>query len=105
MSARARELFGLLPVSLLVTGGFTAVLITRSDVIETVTVTYLGSSLMFFGAFLALLYVATARISLVAGGFGLFAVGGWFFASTVEHVKQRFEIRADPFAPDVVDDE
>ena len=65
----------------------------------------LGSSLMFFGAFLALLYVATARISLVAGGFAMFALGGWFFASTVEHVQQRFEIRADPFAPGVVDDE
>ena len=42
MSARSRELFGLVPVSLLVTGGFTAVLITRSDVIETVTLTYGG---------------------------------------------------------------
>src|SRR5918996_133710 len=42
MSARARELFGLVPVSLLVTAGFTAVLITRSDVVDTVTVTYGG---------------------------------------------------------------
>src|SRR5918911_3422853 len=40
MSARSRELFGLVPVTLLVTGGFTAVLITRSSQINTVTVTY-----------------------------------------------------------------
>ena len=40
MSARSRELFGLLPVTLLVTGGFTAVLITRSSQINKVTITY-----------------------------------------------------------------
>ena len=37
MSARSRELFGLLPVTLLITAGFTAVLITRSSQINTVT--------------------------------------------------------------------
>ena len=40
MSARSRELFGLLPVTLLVTGGFTAVLITRSAEINKVSITY-----------------------------------------------------------------
>ena len=40
MSARSRELLGLIPVSLLVTAGFTAVLIARADEIQTVTVTY-----------------------------------------------------------------
>src|SRR5712691_11271634 len=40
MSARSRELFGLVPVTLIVTAGFTAVLITRSSQINTVTVTY-----------------------------------------------------------------
>src|SRR4051794_36421679 len=40
MSARSRELFGLLPVTLLVTAGFTAVLITRSAQTGTVTITY-----------------------------------------------------------------
>lgn len=65
----------------------------------------LGSSLMFFGAFLALLYVATARLSLVAGGFAMFAAGAWFFAKTVGHVRDRIDIWLDPFAPGVVDDE
>ena len=39
----------------------------------------LGSSLMFFGAFLALLYVATNRLSFVTIGLGMFAIGAWFF--------------------------
>ena len=46
MSARSRELFGLLPVTLLVTAGFTAVLITRSSQTGKVTITY---GLFFLG--------------------------------------------------------
>jgi cell division protein FtsW (lipid II flippase) len=57
----------------------------------------LGSSLMFFGAFLAMIYVATARISFVLVGLLLFAVGAWFFAGTVGHVQDRFDIWLDPF--------
>ena len=58
----------------------------------------LGSSLMFFGVFLALIYVATARLSFVIIGLGLFVVGAWFFAVTVGHVGERFDIWLDPFA-------
>ena len=43
----------------------------------------LGSSLMYFGAFLALLYVATNRLSFVVVGTAMFAAGAWFVASTV----------------------
>jgi cell division protein FtsW (lipid II flippase) len=46
----------------------------------------LGSSLMFYGAFLALLYVATSRLSFVVIGFGLFALGAWFIASPAGRV-------------------
>ena len=59
----------------------------------------LGSSLMFFGGFLALLYVATNRLSFVAIGLGLFALGAWFFASTVGHVQNRIDTWRDPFDP------
>ncbi len=59
----------------------------------------LGSSLMFFGAFLALVYVATNRFSFVAIGVALFAAGGWFFASTVGHVQNRIDAWRDPFDP------
>jgi cell division protein FtsW (lipid II flippase) len=65
----------------------------------------LGSSLMFFGGFLALLYVATSRLSLVAAGAGMFAAGAVFFANTVGHVQDRVSIWLDPFRPQVVEDE
>jgi cell division protein FtsW (lipid II flippase) len=65
----------------------------------------LGSSLMFFGAFLALLYVATARISFVAGGLGLFALGAWFLGSHIQHVQDRVTIWKDPFKAGIVEKE
>ncbi|HEX6205681.1 MAG TPA: FtsW/RodA/SpoVE family cell cycle protein [Solirubrobacterales bacterium] len=57
----------------------------------------LGSSLMFFAAFLALLYVATGRFSFVVIGMAMFLLGAWFFASTVPHVHDRVEIWLDPY--------
>ena len=51
----------------------------------------LGSSLMFFGAFLALLYVATARLWLTLSGLVAFLAGAWFFSRTIEHVNDRFD--------------
>jgi cell division protein FtsW (lipid II flippase) len=65
----------------------------------------LGSSLMYFGGFLALLYVATNRLSFVTIGLALFALGAWFFASTVSHVQDRVDIWLDPFHPAWVEDE
>ncbi|MFL5899467.1 MAG: FtsW/RodA/SpoVE family cell cycle protein [Solirubrobacterales bacterium] len=57
----------------------------------------LGSSLMFFAAFLALLYVATGRFSFVAIGMAMFLVGAWFFAATVPHVHDRVEVWLHPY--------
>ncbi len=57
----------------------------------------LGSSLMFFAAFLALLYVATARFSFVLIGMAMFLVGALFFAHTVPHVHDRVDIWLDPY--------
>jgi len=62
----------------------------------------LGSSLMFFAAFLALLYVATGRFSFVAIGMAMFLAGAWFFASTVPHVNDRIEIWLDPYSDPAV---
>jgi len=58
----------------------------------------LGSSLMFFTAFLALLYVATGRFSFVAIGMLMFLLGAWFFAETVPHVQDRVQIWLDPYS-------
>ena len=63
----------------------------------------LGSSLMFFGAFLALVYVATNRFSYVLIGLVLFLAGAWFFAGTVGHVQERVDIWIDPFANNAPD--
>ena len=60
----------------------------------------LGSSLMFFGAFLALLYVATRRFSYVLIGLLLFALGAYVLGTNIPHVHDRFEIWLDPFAAD-----
>jgi cell division protein FtsW (lipid II flippase) len=52
----------------------------------------LGSSLMFFGAFLVVLYVATSRLSYVLAGLSLFLVGAALLASQVTHVQDRVDI-------------
>ncbi len=57
----------------------------------------LGTSLMFFGAFLALLYVATGRLSFPLIGFVLFAGGAWFVATHVGHVHARVLAWEHPF--------
>jgi cell division protein FtsW (lipid II flippase) len=57
----------------------------------------LGSSLMFFAAFLAIVYVATGLLSIVVGGLTMFAAGAWFFARTIPHVQDRIQIWLDPW--------
>ncbi len=59
MSARTRELFALIPVALLVTAGFTAVLIVESDQIGDLSVFY---GLYFLGVCLATHFVIRARL-------------------------------------------
>ncbi len=58
----------------------------------------LGTSLLFFGLFVAVLYVATERLSWVVIGLLLFA-GGAFVAWTIfSHVQLRVDIWLHPFA-------
>ena len=61
----------------------------------------LGSSLMFFGAFLALLYVATNRVSFVVIGLLLFVVGAWLLPQVpflaADQVTDRIDIWLDPY--------
>jgi cell division protein FtsW (lipid II flippase) len=59
----------------------------------------LGSSLMYFGGFLAVLYVATNRISFVLIGLLLFGVGAWFMTHTVGHIQSRVDTWLHPFDP------
>jgi cell division protein FtsW (lipid II flippase) len=52
---------------------------------------------MFFGAFLAMIYVATGRLSFVIAGLVMFAVGADLLASHVGHIHDRIEAWQHPF--------
>ncbi len=52
----------------------------------------LGTSLLFFGLFVGMLYLATERLSWVLIGAGLFVVGAAVVARTFEHVGHRFDV-------------
>ena len=58
----------------------------------------LGAALLFFGVFLAMLYVATGRISLVIIGLVLFILGSALMAMLFDHIRTRVDIWIDPFA-------
>jgi cell division protein FtsW (lipid II flippase) len=62
----------------------------------------LGSGLLYFGIFLAMLYIATARISFVLVGLGLFLAGGYFAYERIGHVHERVVIWLHPWTSDKV---
>jgi cell division protein FtsW (lipid II flippase) len=57
----------------------------------------LGGGLLYFGIFLAMLYVATARIGYVAVGLGLFLVGAVGVWKVTPHVQDRVTIWLHPW--------
>lgn len=61
----------------------------------------LGSALLFFGIFLAMLYVASGRVFFVVGGLALFFAAAYtlsaFFASQFTHIQRRINIWLDPW--------
>ena len=57
----------------------------------------LGSSLLFFALFVALLWVSTERATYLAVGLLLFAGGSVFAHSQFSHVEQRVDIWLDPW--------
>jgi len=59
----------------------------------------IGSSLMFYGGLLAVLYVATNRLSFVVVGILAFALGAWYLGAHIEHVNARVEAWLHPFDP------
>ena len=58
----------------------------------------LGSALLFFGLFVAMLYVATERVSWIAIGLLLFAAAVAFALATFSHFQKRVDLWLDPFA-------
>ncbi|CAG7608001.1 FtsW/RodA/SpoVE family cell cycle protein [Leucobacter soli] len=58
----------------------------------------LGTSLLYFGLFLSMLYLATGRVGWVVLGLGLFLAGGIVASQTLSYVNVRFVNWLDPFA-------
>lgn len=65
----------------------------------------LGSSLLFFGLFVAMLYVATERVSWIVIGMSLFAAGAVVAWRIFAHVQTRVDLWLDPFGPDATSDQ
>ncbi|MEV0149353.1 MULTISPECIES: FtsW/RodA/SpoVE family cell cycle protein [unclassified Nonomuraea] len=59
----------------------------------------LGSSLLLFGTFIAMLYIATQRTSWVLIGILLFAGGAILAGMVFSHVQQRFQVFLNPEDP------
>jgi cell division protein FtsW (lipid II flippase) len=57
----------------------------------------IGSSLMFFGGFLAMLYVATNRLSFPVIGLALFAAGAWVLYQIRPTIENRVDAWLHPF--------
>jgi cell division protein FtsW (lipid II flippase) len=73
---------------LLIGGGAMLVLVETND---------LGSALLYFGIFLAMLYVATGRLLYVGLGTGLFLGGAAGVYKLVPHVRDRITIWLHPW--------
>ena len=74
---------------LVIWGGAMLVLVQTGD---------LGSALLYFGIFLGMLYVATARPAYVAGGLALFVGGALALYQVVPRVEQRVTAWLDPWS-------
>jgi cell division protein FtsW (lipid II flippase) len=57
----------------------------------------IGSSLMFYGSLLAILYVATDRISFVVIGLVAFGLGAWYLGTHIAHIDSRVQAWLHPF--------
>jgi cell division protein FtsW (lipid II flippase) len=59
--------------------------------------TDIGTSALFFGMFIVMLYIATQRTSWLLLGVLLFVAGSWLTALLFSHVMERFTIWLHPF--------
>jgi cell division protein FtsW (lipid II flippase) len=60
--------------------------------------TDIGTSAIFFGLFVSMIYIATQRTSWLLIGIGLFLVGSYAASKLSSHVTERFTIWLHPFA-------
>jgi cell division protein FtsW (lipid II flippase) len=57
----------------------------------------LGMAVLLLATFVAMLYVATRRIDLVAGATGIFGLAAWWAATHYAYVERRIAVWKDPF--------
>jgi cell division protein FtsW (lipid II flippase) len=58
----------------------------------------IGTSALFFGMFVVMIYIATQRTSWLIIGLGLFVAGSFAASRVFSHVGERFDIWLHPFA-------
>jgi cell division protein FtsW (lipid II flippase) len=73
------------------------VVIWAAAMLVLVSTNDLGSALLYFGIFIAMLYIATARFSFVAAGLGLFVAGSYVAYREIPHVAERVTIWLHPW--------
>jgi len=61
-----------------------------------------GTSAVFMGLFVAMLYIATSRTSWLLIGFAMFVVGALIASKLFGYVGQRFEVWMHPFSPSLI---
>jgi cell division protein FtsW (lipid II flippase) len=57
----------------------------------------IGSSLMFYGGLIAVLYVATNRVSFVVIALLAFGLGAWYLGTHIPHIHDRVTAWLNPF--------
>ncbi|HEY0614304.1 MAG TPA: FtsW/RodA/SpoVE family cell cycle protein [Candidatus Elarobacter sp.] len=57
----------------------------------------LGMAMLLLATFVAMLYVATRRIDLVAGATAIFGLAAWWAATHFSYVERRIAVWKDPF--------
>lgn len=63
----------------------------------------LGTSMLYFGLFLVMMFVATGRISWIVIGLVLVAIGGVLAYNFMGYVNFRVHAWLDPFDPEMID--
>ncbi len=57
----------------------------------------MGTALLLFGIFLAMVHVATGRRAYTVLGMGAFGAGSWAVYHTTAHVRERFDVWLNPW--------
>ena len=73
------------------------ILIWGATMLVLVETNDMGSGILYFGIFLSMLYIATARLSYVVAGIVLFGIGGYVAEREVSHIGERVTVWLHPW--------